>query len=72
MWRAKSIFDPRKLFSSLHFPSATRRPADDALESTTERRLRCIAKASGNDVDGYSFVSEQLFSKTHPQFRGIP
>jgi len=29
-------------------------------------------KAPGNDVDGHFFVSEQLFSKAHPQLRGIP
>lgn len=60
-----------KLLSSKHLPTGTRRLADDALESTTERGLRCIAKASGDDVDGHSFVSEQLCGKTHSQFRGI-
>ena len=70
---AKKWMDQRlsKLFSSKHLPTGTRRLADDALESTTERGLRCIAKASGNDVDGHSFVSEQLCGKTHSQFRGI-
>lgn len=70
---AKKWIDQRfpKLFFSMHLPTGTWRLADDALKSATERGLRCIAKASGDDVDGHSFVSEQLSGKAHSQFRGI-